>query len=311
MPTMRCNICKIDGVSVAPMGQRDASVVDCPRCSHYGISGTAEIEMDDRHRREPDMALCAWIRDHAERGTRPPLIDSNHIHRRGFETPAHTVAEKIDLLLHAMRRRTKNPGAIARLHKINDWPLAWAEDRDEFEYYVDTLVRRGLATREGEDPGYSLFKITPDGFDYLGRPRSERATGTQAFVAMWLTAQMQPLYDQGLKPAIQQAGYDPYREGDTPHDHRIDARIMNEIQRSRFLIADATGARPSVFWEAGYALALGKPVIWTVRQDMLDRNEVPFDTRQFQHLPWTTPPDLIQKLADVIVHKVGRGSGAE
>ncbi len=39
------------------------------------------------------------------------------------------------------------------------------------------------------------------------------------------------------------------------------SRIKQEIQRSRFVIADLTDERPSCYFEVGYAEALGRPVI--------------------------------------------------
>ncbi len=48
--------------------------------------------------------------------------------------------------------------------------------------------------------------------------------------------------------------------------------------------------------EAGYALGLGMPVVWCVREDELD--DVHFDTRQFNHIVWRDPSELRQRLAE-------------
>lgn len=51
------------------------------------------------------------------------------------------------------------------------------------------------------------------------------------------------------------------RADDIEHDGAIAPRIVHEIERSDFLFADLTGARFSVYYEIGFAHALGKLVI--------------------------------------------------
>lgn len=44
-------------------------------------------------------------------------------------------------------------------------------------------------------------------------------------------------------------------------------RIKEEIRRARFVVADLTDERPSCYFEAGYAEALGRPVIFTASRE--------------------------------------------
>jgi nucleoside 2-deoxyribosyltransferase len=61
-------------------------------------------------------------------------------------------------------------------------------------------------------------------------------------------------------------------------------------------VADFTLHRGGVYFEAGYALALGRTVIWCCRQDHAD--QLHFDTRQYPHILWQTPADLRRQLRD-------------
>ena len=45
--------------------------------------------------------------------------------------------------------------------------------------------------------------------------------------------------------------------------------IRSEIRKATFLIADLTDERPSCYYEAGYADALGKPVIYIASKDFV------------------------------------------
>jgi nucleoside 2-deoxyribosyltransferase len=56
-----------------------------------------------------------------------------------------------------------------------------------------------------------------------------------------------------------------------------------------------TWARTGVYFEAGYALALGRQVIWTCRRDRA-KVDMHFDTRQYNHILWNDAADLQEQL---------------
>jgi nucleoside 2-deoxyribosyltransferase len=87
---------------------------------------------------------------------------------------------------------------------------------------------------------------------------------------------------------------------------KICDHIVAEIRRSRFMIADVTRHRRAVYFEAGYAIGLGLEVIWTCRGDHMKRAERIFDTRQYNHIVWTTHEDLREKLKDRILATIGK-----
>ncbi|MBI5685583.1 MAG: hypothetical protein HZC54_10930 [Verrucomicrobia bacterium] len=78
------------------------------------------------------------------------------------------------------------------------------------------------------------------------------------------------------------------------HNGKICDKIVSEIHDSAFLIADFIGHRGGVYFEAGYAMGLGLPVIWLCREDEIDKAH--FDTRQYNHIVWREPADLCEKL---------------
>ena len=67
-------------------------------------------------------------------------------------------------------------------------------------------------------------------------------------------------------------------------------RLFAEINKSGLLIADFTGHRGGVYFEAGYALGLGIPVIFTCKEGEIELAH--FDTRQYSHIVWKEPEDL-------------------
>ena len=128
---------------------------------------------------------------------------------------------------------------------------------------------------------------------------------------MWFDESMLEAWEEGIKPAIKDSGYEPFRIDEPKDVIKIDDRIIAEIKRSRFLVADFTngrdGARGSVYYEAGFAHGLGMPVIFTCRKDLI--NETHFDTRQYYHVVWETPEDLRTNLTKSYLRCSWRRSG--
>jgi len=91
---------------------------------------------------------------------------------------------------------------------------------------------------------------------------------------------------------------DPIRIDRVHHNEKICDKIVAEIRTCQFLIADVTLQRAGVYFEAGFAMGLGRQVIWTCRDD--DLKNVHFDTRQYNHIVWKEPGDLRMQLADRI-----------
>ena len=95
---------------------------------------------------------------------------------------------------------------------------------------------------------------------------------------------------------IEDAGYLALRIDNKEHNDKICDEIIAEIRRSKFVVADFTENRGGVYFEAGFALGLGIPVIWTVQQDFLKKEGVHFDTRQYNHIAYKTGDELRSRL---------------
>lgn len=161
----------------------------------------------------------------------------------------------------------------------------------------------------GREQGYLVFphigavSLTFNGWQFLeDRPTSGRPD--LVFVAMSFAPELERAYDLGIQPAIEvDCKMTSVRVDRVHHNEKICDRILAEIQRCRIIVADFTQQRGGVYFEAGFALALGKTVIWTCRED--DVSGLHFDTRQYAHLVWRDAADLRRKLVDRIRVLVG------
>jgi hypothetical protein len=106
-------------------------------------------------------------------------------------------------------------------------------------------------------------------------------------------------YDECVKPRLAQLGVHCSRVDREEKNQDIDDLIFSLLDAADLVIADLTYARPSVYYEAGYAVGRGKPVIFTVRADhFVPRPEDPlgllrvhFDLQMKNIITWATPDD--------------------
>ena len=103
------------------------------------------------------------------------------------------------------------------------------------------------------------------------------------------------IYKEYIKPTVLQFNMVPRQMEELLHNTRIsDQKIISEIRNADILIADLTYARPSVYWEAGFAEGLEIPVIYTVRidhfrdkeDDLFGNLKVHFDLQNAPIIPW-------------------------
>ena len=80
-----------------------------------------------------------------------------------------------------------------------------------------------------------------------------------------------------IKEAAKRCGLHAERVDEAHSNERITDRILESIRRAEYVIADLTGARPNVFYEAGYAQGLKKTPIYIAR----DGTKLEFDLKDY------------------------------
>ena len=60
------------------------------------------------------------------------------------------------------------------------------------------------------------------------------------------------------------------------------------------MVADFTGQLAGVYYEAGFAMGLGRTVIWCCRKDEIDK--LHFDTNHKNHIDWGSVEELRERL---------------
>lgn len=100
------------------------------------------------------------------------------------------------------------------------------------------------------------------------------------FVLMPFDKAFDDVYKIGIKESCEAAGAYCERVDEQIFNERILDRIYNQIAKADVVIADMTGRNPNVFYEVGYAHALGKTTILLTSKS----DDIPFDLKHFSHI---------------------------
>jgi len=294
-----CVICTQETAETIPP-DFDGIHQECPRCGEFKVSRSALAGLSHGLGKAKRAKISGWVLEQNRAGAIPMITIDNL--EKVLLRPLPTVAERAtNMLLEAERGLTN---LSDRFHVKDPRFLAatYSSDFDDVIYLLRLLEDQGLAEGMSVD---GQCQILPRGYIQLDELRRKTTASSQGFVAMWFHEDLNETYANGFQVGILQAGYDPIRIDRTEHINRIDDEIIRQIKESRFVVADFTGHRGGVYFEAGFALGLDIPVFWTCRKS--DMGQLHFDIRQFNCIDWESPEDLANRLTMRLEAVMGPG----
>jgi nucleoside 2-deoxyribosyltransferase len=181
----------------------------------------------------------------------------------------------------------------------------YIKNRFEFQFYLKTLKDYGFidftdaSSKDG--PNAYNIKITFKGLEYIIDLQENGQNSKKCFIAMSFsnTEEISNIR-KTLKSAIRKQGYEPILIDEMHYDseHTINDAMLNFIKQSRFIVADFTEHKHGVYFEAGYALGLKRPVIYTCSGEYFKNTH--FDTNHYPHIVYENLTDLEGKLINKI-----------
>lgn len=306
-----CPICKMRCDDARKVQKKDVMEYDCPRCGNYSITQMAKTNLESVAISKQDRAkVASYLKERTLRGDSRLRILSQQYTDRQFDVPVATIeeivadrfpctiSERLDRALKNLHRLSEYPGDWIDLDPDLDGPtVLFAEHKNAFNFVAETLQEAGWVKLKSTSGAAGGIMLTARGLERIAELERNIVgkESTQAFVAMWFDSSLDKVWKEGFEKACTVAGgYKALRMDLKEHNQKICDAIIAEIRRSRFLVVDFTGHRGGVYFEAGYALGLGIPVIWTCREDELVKSH--FDTRQYNHIVWKDEQDLLEKL---------------
>jgi nucleoside 2-deoxyribosyltransferase len=101
-----------------------------------------------------------------------------------------------------------------------------------------------------------------------------------ALVLMPFSEKFKDIYEVGIKPACKDAGAICERIDEQIFSENILERVYDQIRKADIIISEMTGRNANVFYETGYAHALGKRVILLTQE----ADDIPFDLKPYPHI---------------------------
>jgi hypothetical protein len=109
---------------------------------------------------------------------------------------------------------------------------------------------------------------------------SDTAPKPFVFVLMPFAEEFSDAYQLAIRKAAEDAGAYCERIDEQIFADNILARLYNQIAKADLLVADMTGRNANVFYEVGYAHALGKTVVLVTKRE----EDIPFDLKHYPHV---------------------------
>ena len=245
------------------------------------------------------VKISGWVSDQNRNGMVPTISDD--VLKRVLARALPTFAERVDRLLLEALRGQDRLGARFNIADPRLVAATYSQNADEVYFLSRMLLDRSLM--KAVTQGY--YEVLPGGYIAADELTRRVARSVNGFVAMWFNEELKPAYEDGFQIGILNAGYDPVRVDCVEHANRIDDEIIAQIRTASFVVADFTGHRGGVYFEAGFALGLDLPVIWTCRKN--DMKGLHFDIRQYNTIDWKDPGELATRLKHRIEAAVGKG----
>jgi hypothetical protein len=341
-PQKKCPICNEDYLDKAPklLERTNGNRYECRRCGTFDLDRVIEKSRIDHFDRVRHL-ISAWIRRQTDSGIFPVVVGKGmdltrsdwalQFEHMGFPS---TVNEKLDALLLAYADMAKDRplksleyGQASLISEVAARNMAEVGDLTQFLHdlhYVNILTDIYL-------------NLTVQGWLRISELRQSKSASDSAFIAMWFDACTEE-YRKAAIAAAEYCGWKAVVVDQEEFNGFIMDTVVSLIRESQFVIADFTcspevdenesskvqrGVRGGVYWEAGMAYGMNKPVIHTCKDSAEAKRRIHFDVDQYRTIFWQDDqlgteirdmsdsiqnPNFTEKLAAHILGTVGKGS---
>lgn len=177
--------------------------------------------------------------------------------------------------------------------RIND------ECKNQIDYILNYLENLGYIEFSSVSPinfyrwSHPFFiTFTPAGLARIEELQKNEVYNKNVFVAMKFGEETKALREK-IKEGLE--GYNVRIMDEIEHNHQIVPEMLYEIRNSKFIIAELSNHNNGAYYEAGYALGLGKEVIHICQKNEMT-NGLHFDVAQVNTIVYENIEEIPEKL---------------
>lgn len=165
----------------------------------------------------------------------------------------------------------------------------------EANYMLRFLKTKGyIETDEFKELKTHSIVLTPEGYARVDELQKYSTSGRNVLVAMSFKDTQK--LREAIRKGVTDAGYYAIFIDEVQHNDFITPELLKYIKDSKFVVADLTHQNNGAYFEEGYAMGLGKPVIQLCQKGL----QLHFDIAQKNTIMWDTEDDIPQKLCNRI-----------
>lgn len=334
---IRCPYCGEEAIST--VDEIEYAFVTCPICGRYKYQSFPFVIGENiKDKVASYLFYKGKVEEHADKRFFNYLGEEEEFYKRYAETPwcnyatieeigafyPKSFAERITKILLGVAKRSSFLGDvvsyshgealsamfISRYDKTGR-SLEQFDVDNQLNYLFEYLKENKYAEIGGD---YDSIKIIlqANGWKRVDELQSDDKNNKNVFVSMAFNKGTKETRE-ALRTGIISAGYSPEFIDEIIHNKQIVPEMFRLIRESRFLILEITEPNYGAYYEAGYALGLGKEVIICCKDEIFrkkyeskeekkyERYMKPhFDIAQKQILVWDDCDDLTNKLTEWI-----------
>ena len=289
----RCPLCKAE-FNMSTSGEGPSFHAYCPICGGYYGSlflMTSLPTLTDEQKR----LLSGYIANNSSLTTSVEITREMLDDIENFLMPYKEILmdERMDLIISYVAENTKQFGNPVQLEP--HFRRFYFRNEAELAKFVQWMEKMGFVETHAL-PCNAILE--PEGMRRYEALKNKPINSKQVFVAMDFTRIPKSVYTNAIEKACEDCGYKAFRVDMKPHNEYIMNKVIAEIKKSKFVIADFTYNNSGAYFEAGFARGLGREVISTC--DEKEKDNLHFDIKQINHIFYKDEKDYREKLVDWI-----------